>query len=266
MNIGICTWAFARSAAGRRQVAELSALAGRAGFASLEAAYLRGGTVSADREQPGPLAVPIGSLATLELHRASLFDPRPPQRRRAHQVLPEMLRCAAVWDIPSVSFSPGAPPPGSDSEALLDDLELALAAPVALAGQLSVTLMLENVPGHFLCRLDDMSRALERLPEVSLTLDVGNTLIDPPLTRWIGEFAGRILKIHLSDGTVEDGKFIPAWPGSGAVDWDEVRAGLAALPQARVFVEMPWDGHTDEERFVHRLADTVGALLKGGVS
>lgn len=240
-------------------------MAGRAGFDSLEAAYLRGGAVSAEREPPGPLEVPLGSLATLELHRASLFDPRPPQRQRARQVLPEMLRCAAAWDVPSVSFSPGTPPPGRDPGTLLDDLALELAAPAALARELGVTLMLENVPGHFLCRRSDMSRALERLPDLKLCVDVGNTLVDPPLTRWATEFAGRIAKIHLSDGTVQDGKFIPAWPGSGDVAWHEVRDGLATIPEARAFVEMPWDGHTDEEQFVRRLAETVGDLLEGAV-
>ena len=263
MNIGICTWAFAKSAAGRRQVAELAAIAGRAGFASLEAAYLRGGTVSIDREPPGCLAVPLGSLATLEMHRSSLFDARPPQRQRARQTLLEMLQCAAAWGIPSVSFSPGAPPSGGEPKALLDDLALELAAPAALARQLGVTLILENVPGHFLSRRSDMSQALERLPGLSLCVDVGNTLAAPPLASWAIEFSSRIAKVHLSDGTVRDGAFAPAWPGSGDVDWAEVGDLLAAAPKASVFVEAPWDGQTDEERFVRRLAETVGELLEG---
>jgi len=263
VNVGLCTWAFHRSAAGRRDVAEIGAIAARAGFTALEGAYNPRGVVSLTAPRPDALPVPIASLASLEFHRHSLTSARVEDRAQAQGIIEAMLRCAAAWDIPSISFSPGAAPADDDRTSLLQRLATELAPLTALAAELGVTLALENVPRHVLASRGDMATLLNELPGVGFCLDVGNTLVDPPLSAWCDLLGDRVVKVHLSDGRVSDGRWGPAWLGAGELDWRDVRGFLAESRVRDVFVEVLSDGSTDDDAFTQRIAGSVHEVLAG---
>lgn len=262
IQLGICTWAFAWSAAGRRQVSELTEIAAGVGFCSLEGAYSANGSLSVKSPRPERLAVPLASLATLDLHRFSLASSDLRRREAAGRTIGELLRCAAAWDIPSVSISLGPKPAGFVFENEFDRIAEALAPHVAAAQQLGVRLSLENVPDHLLDSQQNMAAMLSAFPTVGLCLDIGNSLADPPLGRWWAELGHRITKIHLSDGCTNNGWFA-AELGHGQVDWREVHSCLAETRVSEIFVEAPWDGKTEEAIFVRRLAETTAGLLAG---
>lgn len=260
MKLGICTWAFARSAAGRREVTELTEIAAAAGFHSLEAAFSPRGSVSLQHAPPERTTIPIASLATLDLHRFSVASGIQRRREAAEQTISELLRCAAAWGIPSVSISPGSKSPGFVFEDEFDRICEALSPHVIAAQELGVQLALENVPGHLLESRAGMAAMLTAFPTLGLCLDIGNTLADPPFHHWLEAFADRVTKIHISDAGTAGG-WSAADLGNGQVDWLEVRSCLTGLRIAESFVETPWDGKTEESCFVRHLAERTATLL-----
>ena len=258
MKLGVCSWACARSAGGRRDVVELAELVREAGFTCLEVGYADRGAVHGRNPPPHSTAAPLASLATLELHRFSMAAANPRHREAAHATVDAMLRCAAAWGIPSVSVSPGTTGTGMD----VVELVAALAPHAALAEELDVALALENVPGHILARRETMAAVISRLPTLGVCLDVGNTLVDPPLAKWCAAFGNRITKIHLSDGR-PGARWCGTGLGEGEVDWREVRAVLADSRLPEVFVEVPWDGVTPDCNYLPRLAQTARVICDG---
>lgn len=260
MKLGICTWAFAWSAGGRREVNDLCRIAAAAGFCSLEGAFAMRGAINLQAPPPAALPIPIASLATLEMHRFALTDANPRRQEQANRAIAELIECAAAWGIPSVSISPGvragAQPSTSDVERIIP----VISAHAVTAEKLGVKLCLENVPNHMLSTRESMAEALAALPSVGLCLDVGNALVDLPVIKWWEEFESRITKIHISDGRFQgDWSAVPL--GQGDIVWDEVRSCLETLHIGEVFVESPWDGKTEEGIFVHQLAENCLKLL-----
>jgi sugar phosphate isomerase/epimerase len=265
VKLGICSWSFARSATGRRDVGELAEIAANAGFERLEAAFAPRGAVSLAKAPPARLAIPVTSLATLQLHRFSLAATDPRHREAARQTVLEMLSCAVAWGRPSVSISVGAAPPGEAPETVLERLVPEMAPLVAEADRLRIQLSVENVPGHLLEQRSVAAALLNSFPTVGLCLDVGNALLSPPLSRWRSELGHRVTKIHLSDGRSAAG-WSASWPGTGDVNWHEVRSFLSDCPAEAVFVEVPWDGTTPEAVFVGRVATAMADLLEGALT
>ena len=260
MNIGICTWAFRKSASGRRAPDELALLAGKAGFSSIEGAYSQRGAISITQSPCAEMEVPIRSLATLELHRFSLLSDKPETRLQGHKTISDMIRCASSWRIPSISISPGAGGLETHQEIDLEQLISDLFPHQALASELGVILALENVPGHILQYRNTMKHVLDALPDLKLCLDVGNTLVDPPVSAWLSAFSDKITKLHLSDGAVVDGTWSVRFPGEGDIDWNEVKDCFSSLADTEVFLEMPWDGESEEAEYLSSLYTTVNAL------
>lgn len=247
MRLGICSWAFDGFLRGRRSVEELAAAASEAGFSSLEGSYAPRGPFGPQGEPASDPAVPVTSLATLELHRFHLTDPRPRHRERAFDVVDAMLRLAARWGLASVSFSPGVLAAEISREQTLDELAAGLRPRLERAGELGIRLALENLPGHLLERRATFLALLDRLPAAGVCLDLGNALLDPPVSAWVEELGPRLVKLHLTDGRTRDGRFEPTVPGAGEVPWPEVRERLATGGELPVFVEaMATDGNERE--------------------
>ncbi|HSK41290.1 MAG TPA: sugar phosphate isomerase/epimerase family protein [Arenibaculum sp.] len=268
MRLGICSWAFDGIMRGRRTAGDLTRAASAAGFQSIEGAYARRGPLSADQEPHGDQAVPIASLATLELHRFPLVAADPVHRRHALGIVAEMIRCADRWSIPTVSFSPGALPDGPggpDIGETLDMLARDLVPLVRQAADRGIGLALENLPGHVLAQRSTMAELLDRLPEAGLCLDVGNALADPPVEQWFDRFAARIVKFHLSDGHTADGRLVPVELGRGDVDWTVVAPRIRAT-DLDAFIEPPLDpsapGEAERLPSLKAAADEVLGLAR----
>lgn len=261
MKIGLCSWAFSRAAAGRRDVADLAALAAAAGFAVLEGGYNPRGALAVSQAPPAELAIPVASIATLEFHRLSLVGAQEEKRREADVTVASMISCARAWGVPSISFSPGAVAADADRRQAIERLAEDLAPHAARARELGVALALENVPGHLLKSRTDLALLLKLLPSVGLCLDVGNAVADGPLRAWYDLLADRIVKVHLSDAAIEGGQWRAAGLGDGAVNWGEVRELLADLALPEAYVEVLWDGRTEERAFASAAADRIGRLL-----
>jgi sugar phosphate isomerase/epimerase len=256
LSLGICSWAFHGFALGRRGYEEIAAAAVEAGFDSLEASYAR--------RRPGPptasLAAPLASLATLELHRLQLTDPRPAQSREALAVIREMVAFAVAAAIPSVSFSPGRLWPDADLEGLLDAVAHVLEPVLGEAAQQGVVIALENLPGHLLATRAAMTRMLRRLPGASVCLDLGNTLMCPPVESWIDSFGPAIAKAHISDGEIVNGEFQGRPPGQGLLDWPAASRAVQLLGPVPLFVEAA-PAETGEPAYLRALRHTAAALV-----
>lgn len=256
MSIGVCNWAFAGSLRGVRSVKELAGLAKETGFNYLEGAFHPGGYLGPNGPPPDrSLPVPLSSLATLQLHRFHLTDPRPQRRAYAFEMVQKMIDCAESWAIRSISFSPGPLYPGQDLIEVLEQTSRQLLLLAGRAARFGCRIALENVPGHCLVTREAMSLTLSRLgPDVYVCLDTGNALLDPPVTQWMDEFRSRIVKIHLSDGLVAAGALNALLPGQGEVPWKEVRDGVERIQcEFDLFVEAPLPAGMPEVAFLHQL-------------
>lgn len=263
MRIGICSWAFAESLRGLRPVKELAGVAQDAGFNSLEGVFNLRGFLGPNGSPPDrSLPIPLCSLATLQLHRFHLTDPRPQRRACAFKVVQEMLACAGLWKLRSISVSPGPLYPGQDLSEVLEQISRQLRPLVDRAAQLGCRIALENVPGHCLVTRQAMSRALNILgPDVYVCLDIGNALLDFPVGQWLEEFKSKIIKVHLSDGLADKGIFKPLLPGKGEVCWQEVREGFEPIKnQCDLFVEAPLPTGMPEVVFLHELRHAVRTI------
>jgi len=263
VNIGICTWAFRKSASGRRAPDELAFLASKAGFSSIEGAYSQRGAISIAQSPCAEMAIPIRSLATLELHRFTLLSDKPEIRSQGQKTIKDMIRCANSWRIPSISISPGKINNDIDLEIRLEQLISDLLPYQVLASDLGVTLALENVPGHILQFRRVMKNVLDALPDLKLCLDVGNTLVDPPVSAWVKAFSDKIVKLHLSDGVLVNGTWVVRFPGEGKMNWNEVKNCFSGMDNAEVFLEMPWDGQSEETQYLSNLYATISTLCRG---
>jgi sugar phosphate isomerase/epimerase len=95
-------------------------------------------------------------------------------------------------------------------------------------------------------------------PNVYVCLDIGNALLDPPVTQWIEEFHSRIVKIHLSDGLANAGSLNALLPGHGEVSWNEVRAAIERIQcEIDLFVEAPLPTGTPEVAFLDQLRRAI---------
>lgn len=263
MKVGICSWAFAGSFRGNRPVAEMTSLAEGTGFSSLEGAYHPRGCLGTAPPPTGNLLrVPIGSLATLQLNRLHLTSPHPEVQARALEVVRGMLECAASWGIPSVSISLGPLYPGYELEAVLQQLAGQLMPLIESTLLSGCRIALENVPRHCLATRKAMALALTHLgPPLGVCVDTGNALLDPPVSQWLEEFGTRIVKLHLSDGHVDDFSFIPTLPGRGQVPWGEVREGVERIGcRPDLFVEAPLPAGASEVIFLQEVRRAVQAV------
>jgi sugar phosphate isomerase/epimerase len=251
VTVGICCWAFAGFLRGRRTLAEVTQAAGAAGFSSVEGVYAQRTAAGGARLTIPDLAVPVTSLATLELHRFELTDPVDAKRARARAAVHAMIDIARRENIPSVSFSPGRVPSDRSVDQTLDALVEELRPFVQSARDAGVRLCLENLPGHVLERRDAMTRVLDALPDADVCFDCGNALLDPPQADWLRALGPRIHKIHVSDGHVVSGRFEACVPGDGQTNWAEVSFALRSLPRApELFVEAMWPNAADEHAFL----------------
>jgi sugar phosphate isomerase/epimerase len=260
VNIGVCSWAFAGILRGNRPLKEMARLAREAGFSFLEGAFHPRSCLGPEEPPTNcALPVPVRSLATLHLHRFNLTDPRPQRRAYALEIVRGMLDCAKERGISSISFSPGTFYPGQGLVDILEGLAPQLRCLIDEAAQAGCRIALENLPQHCLVTREAMALALTYLgPEVGVCLDIGNALLDPPVTSWIKEFHSRIIKIHLSDGTVRNEAFNPALPGKGEVPWREVRQEVESIrDQVDLFVEAPLPVGTPETLFLQELRQAV---------
>ena len=266
MRIGICSWSFARVERGTRPVTEIAALAAELGFEMIEGAFSSRGSLAPGRIDAEPTAIPVRSLTTLDLHRFRLTDPSPKGRGRGLERLRQMIEIARPWGVRSISFSPG--PAHSDDTvdktvgALADGLEPL----AALAATHGVGLALENLPGHLLSTRDRMALALARMPTLGLCLDLGNTLVDPPLAAWVDRLGPRVTKLHLSDGHTDGTRLVPALPGQGALDWNVVGQSLDKLQGTDAYVEVPRPRGVEERAFVESLREALQRVVPGAMS
>lgn len=264
MNLGICSWAFSGILRGQRTILDLSQKASRAGFNLLEAPYISRSSLSETWDHFGYLPARISSLATLELHRFHLTDLVAARRDRAVQVVREMAERASQFGIPSISFSPGKLWPGQTVDQSLDNLASLLGPIVESAGSRSVTVCLENLSGHILQCRTNMEQLLSRLPAARVCLDLGNALLDPPVTSWFQTFRSRLGKIHLSDGRVVNGNLEIVPLGHGDLDWTAIHAELLQLPDGvDLFVEALLDEGEAEDQFLDSCHRQAGEVLEG---
>jgi sugar phosphate isomerase/epimerase len=219
MKIGICAWAFDGGVQGRRAVSDMSAAAAEAGFHALEAAFSERAAWS-----PGPGAVPVTSIATLALHRFPLTTQGPRQEAGMGAVR-SMMKMARDLGAGSISFSPGGVSSGTPQDALARSLDT-LQILVGEAAELGIRVAVENVPGHILATRSASEFLLGQIAGLGLCLDIGNALVDPPLESWLDTFAERIIKVHLSDGHIQNARLVPARLGAGQVQWSSVNRWL----------------------------------------
>ncbi|MEZ4364240.1 MAG: TIM barrel protein [Kofleriaceae bacterium] len=258
MNVGICSWSFAGTARGARAATDISEVAAAWGFAAFEGAFAPRGQLAAGQPAAALAGAPMPTLATLELHRFHLTDENPKRRARAVEVVEQMIDCARAWGASSISFSPGPAPAGATPEAVEEAIDRACDAlePVfPRAASAGVVVALENLPAHALCTRRAMHRALRRLPQARVCLDLGNATLDGPVAAWLDELGDRIEKLHLSDARL-DPAFELVLPATGEVPWPELRAPLRALARP-IFVEAPIPAGADEPEFLGRVREAT---------
>ena len=262
MRIGLCTWSLATAGTGQPSLDEILDQAAQEGFATVEGTYALRGPLSPRGKGPGPGAGRVGSLMTLLLYHYPLTHPDARVRLRGAQHVAGMVECAAHFQAPSVSFSPGPLWEGQTLSACLNTAAETLLPILDTAARKGVRVALENVPGHCLETRSAMQAALERFAgAVSVCLDVGNSLVDPPTAAWVEEFLARAAKVHLSDGRCPMGLFTPAFVGQGDVPWPEVRAALAnAGYQGDCFVECPAQKHAEPDTFIRNARAAIEEL------
>ena len=263
MNVGICSWAFHDCLRRSRSVFELTSLAQEFGFSSLEAVFHPRGVLGPDAESPdGQLAVPIRSLATLELHRFHLTDSRLPRRAHAFDILNQMIDSAKRWQIPSLSFSPGLLEADQNLDSFLKEIKPEFESVLQRAAAANCQVALENLVGHCVATRRAMAQALDHLGSVvGVCLDISNAMMDPPVSRWVQDFGPRITKIHLSDRKVRGGKIEPTLPGYGDVPWKEVRDSLSKIKdRVDIFVEVPLPPAVPERVFLKNIREAVDSV------
>ena len=263
MRVGICSWAFGGTLRGARTIHDLCEAAKAAGFDFIEAAYSVRDPLHVTRQDLETAAVPVKSVATLELHRHYLTDASPKRREQAVHVVTAMIDRAAECGIRSVSFSPGRLAGDQPIESVLDEVAAVLDGIVG--GEVHVCL--ENLPGHILERRDAMRGLLDRIPRAGVCLDIGNALLDPPLQAWFSDFGSRIKKIHLSDFRLNNGQLSPVLPGDGDVDWAAAIDCLRSLDSSvDVFLEAAAPLHSDERRFLDSCRAAVDRVFGKAVA
>jgi sugar phosphate isomerase/epimerase len=255
---GICSWSFEGVVTGRRRAADVVSAAKQFGFDSVEGVFALRGSFAAGSEPLAADSAHVRSLATLQLHRFHLADTNERRRAMATEIVRNMIDCAAACRIPSVSLSPG-PMYGSEPDRVLAALAQALEPELDHAHALGVSVALENVPGHLLQTRQALSQLLRRLgSNVSVCLDIGNTVADPPAAEWLQQFGHRLRKLHVSDGRMVGGRFVAALPGEGDVDWSRViRCVEEVQPACEVFVEAPLPAGAKEKEFLAELRRAV---------
>jgi sugar phosphate isomerase/epimerase len=236
MKIGICSWAFDRAVQGRRPLAEMSAAAAAAGFDALEAAFVARGAAASD----GDIVLPATSVATLALHRFPLTAADAARREAGIASVRAMIGLARELGANSISFSPGAAPPQGMASAGISELVPVLRMLVDEAGQAGVRVAVENLPGHVLATREAARQLLAQVPALGLCLDIGNALVDPPVEAWLDFFADDLVKIHLSDGHIDNDQLRPAPLGAGEIRWEDLRPRFQSLGDSvDIYLETP---------------------------
>ncbi len=232
---------------------QIAEAARRAGFDFLEGMF-------SVRRPPAAVGADTTTLASLDFGRVSFFDPRAEVRRLAHAAADALVAGAAAHGIALVSFSPGHAAGGMPPD--LDGPSTELRRLCGEAAARGIRLCIENVPGHATQARAALEAVVAAVPGLGVCLDVANALADPPLDAWFASFGPRIAKLHLGDGAFGGGRFIPAPPGTGAVCWTAVRAGLAELPaDICVVAELLGGPPGAEEDFVAQGGARLRALL-----
>ena len=117
----------------------------------------------------------------------------------------------------------------------------ALRRAASIAREYGVTIGLEPVWNRLFPTPLEFKRLLDEVGEdnVALYFDVGNTLPHTLPEHWIRELGGRIVQIHVKDFSIEALRFGP--PGTGSVNWGEVRKALDEIGYSGwVVAEVPW--------------------------
>ena len=149
-----------------------------------------------------------------------------------------------------------APAPGRAAQAVLD---AGLAALVARAEALGVTIALENSPYGYLGRSSDLVQIVERWrsPRLRITYDVANALAIEDPAEGVRRAGNRLALAHVSD--TWRGTWAHTSPGRGDVDFAGFASALAGIGFGGPTVYELVDGEDPEPRLPADLAALAAA-------
>ena len=207
----------------------------------------------------GQLARAVGLTVVLETGARFLLDPRRKHRPNLLEADPsyerraDFLRQMMEWCEPLgcdlVSFWSGAVPEGTTQAEAEDRLVERLGGLLDEAESKGVRLALEPEPGHLIATVADWARIKEQLGDrLGMSLDVGHLLVadEGSLESVVGPHRASVWNVQLDD--MRRGVHEHLVPGEGDVDWQEVRAFLATLPEdTPACFELSRDSHRFHE-------------------
>jgi sugar phosphate isomerase/epimerase len=191
----------------------------------------------------------------------NLISTNPEIREISERQLAASIELAADLGASCVVVIPGrrhalAPAPDEAARAVLDR---GLARLLARAGELGITIALENSPYGYLGRAADLIEIVERFrsPQLRITYDVANALaIEDPAegVRRVGE---HLALVHVSD--TWRSKWAHTSPGRGEVDFPTFARALADIGFRGPTVYELVDGEDPEPRLAADLAALAAA-------
>lgn len=190
-------------------------------------------------------------------HEPTLVSPDPRGRSRRMDFLTRALDIAALCDAEAVSFWAGVPRPGVDRAQARGWLEYGVGELVHRAQTRGVVLAMEPEPGHMIETCDDWQALREKVPGLSLALDVGHLLVtgeaEPPEA--ILAHRGQLGAVAVED--MRRGEHVHRAFGEGDLDLPSTLAALHAVEyRGLVSVELSRDSHR-----AHRIIpDSLAAL------
>ncbi len=159
-------------------------------------------------------------------HEPTLLTPAAEGRARRVAFLCRAIDIGAMLEAEAMSFWAGVPRPGVGDADARAWLRAGIEQVLAHAGRAGVTAALEPEPGMLVETLDDWSVLADRLPGLTLALDLGHCMVtgerDP--ARAVGEFAPRLGTVAIED--MRRGVHVHLPFGEGDMD---IPACLAAL-------------------------------------
>jgi L-ribulose-5-phosphate 3-epimerase len=206
MKTSISQWSFP----GEFSVATCLEGARAAGFDGIELTFAETGTISME-SKPGDLekirdmaadtGLGLPSIATTLCGQYSAISPDLATADRGRDVLKKYLECAGALGIPYALVVPCAVGPDFAYDDAHERLLEAYPAFGDMAGDLGVTICVENVWNKFLLSPLEFRDAIDAInhPNVKAYFDVGNVLVTGYPDQWIRILGERIKAVHVKD-------------------------------------------------------------------
>ncbi|WAH35576.1 sugar phosphate isomerase/epimerase family protein [Alicyclobacillus dauci] len=171
----------------------------------------------------------VPSVATGLLWQYSLTSPDVSARRKAADVVRHMFELAKLAGAETVLVVPGAVTADVGYAEAYKRAQDELASLAEEAGQLGISIGIENVWNRFLLSPLELKRFIDEIghPSVGVYLDVGNVLPNGFPEDWVNVLGNQLLKVHVKDFRLDIGNisgFVPIFHGD--VNWTSVLNSL----------------------------------------